>query len=74
LEGGCTAPIGAFAEIIGDEILFKGCLFSLDGQTKLEVENKVLTSKYKGFGMDCAKFILNNGGYELMHSIKKQLK
>jgi len=74
LEGGCTAPIGAFAEIIGDEILFKGCLFSLDGQTKLEVENKVLISKYKGFGKDCAKFILSNGGSELMHSIKNQLK
>ena len=28
LEGGCTAPIGALAVIIGEEILFKGCLFS----------------------------------------------
>ncbi|MCB0464953.1 MAG: hydroxymethylbilane synthase [Aequorivita sp.] len=74
LEGGCTAPIGAFAEIIDDEILFKGCLFSLDGQTKLEVEKRVLTSTYKGFGKDCATFILNNGGAELMLSIKNQLK
>ncbi|SRX52814.1 hydroxymethylbilane synthase [Aequorivita sp. CIP111184] len=74
LEGGCTAPIGASAEIIGDEILFKGCLFSLDGQTKIEVEKKVLTSKYKGFGKDCATFILNNGAAELMLSIKNQLK
>ena len=74
LEGGCTAPIGAFAEIVGDEILLKGCLFSLDGQTKIEIEKKVLTSKSKNFGRDCATFILNNGGYELMLSIKKQLK
>tara|TARA_R110000850_G_scaffold4805_4_gene21097 strand:- start:2036 stop:2947 length:912 start_codon:yes stop_codon:yes gene_type:complete len=74
LEGGCTAPIGAFAEIIDDEVLFKGCLFSLDGQTKLEIEKKVLTSKHKNFGKDCAKFILNNGGAELMLSIKKQMK
>src|SRR5690554_3044137 len=49
LEGGCTAPIGAYAELIDGKILFKGCLFSLDGQTKLEIEKKVLTSKYKGF-------------------------
>lgn len=74
LEGGCTAPIGAFAEIIDDEVLFKGCLFSLDGQTKLEIEKKVLTSKHKNFGKDCAKFILNNGGAELMLSIKKLMK
>ena len=74
LEGGCTAPIGAIAKIIGDEVLFKGCLFSLDGKTKLEIEKKVLTSKYKGFGNDCATFILNNGGSELMLSIKNDLK
>lgn len=74
LEGGCTAPIGAFAKIIGTEILFKGCLFSLDGKTKLEIERKVLTSQYKGFGKECATFILQNGGSELMLSIKKQMK
>ena len=74
LEGGCTAPIGAFAEIIDNEILFKGCLFSLDGKTKIDIEKKVLTSKYKGFGKECATFILNNGGSELMLSIKKQMK
>ena len=74
LEGGCTAPIGAFAEIIGEEVQFKGCLFSLDGKTKLDIEKKVLTSKYKGFGKECATFILNNGGSELMLSIKKQMK
>lgn len=74
LEGGCTAPIGALAEIIGDGILFKGCLFSLDGQSKIEVERKILTSAYKGFGKECATFILQNGGTELMRSIKNQLK
>ncbi|CAM3352801.1 hydroxymethylbilane synthase [Aequorivita lipolytica] len=73
LEGGCTAPIGALAEIIGNEILFKGCLFSLDGQSKLEIERKVLVSEYKGFGKECAKFILSNGGSELMSSIKNQM-
>ncbi len=74
LEGGCTAPIGALAEIFGEEILFKGCLFSLDGQSKIEVERKILTSAFKGFGKECATFILQNGGTELMRSIKNQLK
>ncbi|WP_310991623.1 hydroxymethylbilane synthase [Aequorivita marina] len=41
LEGGCTAPIGAFAEIIQEKIMFKGCLFSLDGKEMLEVEKSV---------------------------------
>ncbi len=74
LEGGCTAPIGAFAEIIDEEILFKGCLFSLDGETKIEIDKTVSINDYKGFGKECASYILKNGGESLMRSIKKQLK
>jgi hypothetical protein len=73
VDGKVGFQVGAFAEIIGDEILFKGCLFSLDGQSKLEIERKVLVSEYKGFGKECAKFILSNGGSELMSSIKNQM-
>lgn len=74
LEGGCTAPIGASAEIIEDKVVFKGCLFSLDGQTKLEIEKTVLISNYKGFGKECATYVLNTGGAELMHSIKNHTR
>lgn len=70
LEGGCTAPIGAFAEIVEDKILFKGCLFSLDGKEMLEIEKNIKTSDYKGFGKECAATILQNGGKELMVKIK----
>ncbi|MEM0517649.1 hydroxymethylbilane synthase [Aequorivita flava] len=73
LEGGCTAPIGAFAEIIGDEVLFKGCLFSLNGKNKLEIEKTVKITNYQEFGKKCALHILNNGGTELMAQIKKQI-
>lgn len=71
LEGGCTAPIGALAEIIHDKILFKGCLFSLEGEEMLEIEKSVKTGDYKGFGKECALSILKNGGKELMAKIKK---
>ena len=70
LEGGCTAPIGAFAEIVEDKVLFKGCLFSLDGKEMLEVEKSISTVEYKGFGKQCATEILKNGGKELMTKIK----
>ncbi len=73
LEGGCTAPIGAFAEIIDDEVLFKGCLFSLNGKEKLEIEKTVKIANHQDFGKECALQILKNGGSELMVHIKKQL-
>lgn len=74
LEGGCTAPIGAYAEIMNGQINFKGCLFSLDGKTNIEIERTVPASDYLGFGEKCASFILQNGGDALMLSIKRELK
>ncbi|KXO00546.1 porphobilinogen deaminase [Aequorivita aquimaris] len=73
LEGGCTAPIGSFAEIIEDKVLLKGCLFSLDGKEKLEIEKAVDKTDYLHFGKECALQILKNGGSELMAQIKSQI-
>lgn len=45
LEGGCTAPIGAYAEIKEGHIYFHGALFSLDGTQKLEIEETISVSE-----------------------------
>ena len=74
LEGGCTAPIGAFAKFTEDTIEFKGALFSLDGKQKFEVEKVVPIEQWKKLGFELAKEILNNGGAELMKNIKEALK
>lgn len=73
LEGGCTAPIGALAEINDDSITLKGILFSLDGKHKLEIEKSVKIDLYQNFGELCATEILNNGGSEVMFAIKQEL-
>lgn len=70
LEGGCTAPIGAFATIKGDQIELEGILLSIDGQTKIEIKKQTTRSNYQNFGVLCAKEVLENGGTELMQSIK----
>ena len=73
LEGGCTAPIGALATIQDEIIDFKGVLFSLDGKTKIEVNQSLSVSHSQGFGVDCALDILDNGGRELMKEIKERI-
>lgn len=73
LEGGCTAPIGGLATIEKDRIHFKGVLFSLDGTQKISIEKEINSNLYENFGELCANEILNNGGAELMHTIKKSL-
>ena len=74
LEGGCTAPIGAFAKFTEDTIEFKGALFSLEGKQKLEIEKVVPIEQWKKLGFELAKEILNNVGAELMKNIKEALK
>ena len=74
LEGGCTAPIGAFAVIKNNEIHFVGNLFSIDGRKKLEIERNVSLDHWDDFGRVCAEEILENGGAALMKSIKDTLK
>jgi hydroxymethylbilane synthase len=74
LEGGCTAPIGALATFSEDTILFKGVLFSIDGKEKIEVNKTVPLEEWKKLGFTSAQEILENGGAELMRSIKETLK
>ena len=38
LEGGCTAPIGGFAQVKNENIHFKGAVLSLDGKEIISVE------------------------------------
>ena len=73
LEGGCTAPIGALATVIDNQIRFEGALFSLDGKEKIHIEKVVDITHYNHFGQDCAKEILSNGGAEVMEKIKSDL-
>jgi hydroxymethylbilane synthase len=75
LEGGCTAPIGALATFNekDDTILFKGILLSIDGKQKIETEKTVDITEWKKLGYNLAQEILNNGGTQLMKSIKDSL-
>ena len=74
LEGGCTAPIGAIARIIEDDILFKGVLFSLDGKEKVLVEKSVPIQEWKKLGYYSAQEVLQNGGKEIMEVLRNHFK
>jgi hydroxymethylbilane synthase len=76
LEGGCTAPIGAIAKYNEeqDRIEFKGVLLSLDGKQKLEIDKSVPIEEWKKIGYYSAQELLENGGREIMATIKNQLK
>lgn len=74
LEGGCTAPIGALATIVDNQIRFEGVLFSLDGKEKIHIERTIEMDRYNDLGQQCAKEVLQNGGESVMEKIKRQLQ
>ncbi|WP_144281421.1 hydroxymethylbilane synthase [Chryseobacterium echinoideorum] len=73
LEGGCTAPIGAFAEIVENQIRFKAALCSLDGKNYIATDESFEYNEEENFGEKFANIVLENGGKELMAEIKTQI-
>jgi hydroxymethylbilane synthase len=73
LEGGCTAPIGAFATVEESRINFQGVLLSIDGKLKFTIDDSCSIDFADTFGKTCAEAILKKGGQELMASIKAQM-
>lgn len=74
LEGGCTAPIGALAQIQGDTMTFKGGLFALDGSQSCLVDTTApAESDPWAFGKSCAEELLAGEGSNLMAQIRKSL-
>ncbi|MEE9273391.1 MAG: hydroxymethylbilane synthase [Robiginitomaculum sp.] len=66
LEGGCTAPIGAYAYIKDCNVHFKGVLYSRDGLTKIDVSRVTSLHDSQNIAADCAQNIFAKGGREIM--------
>ena len=65
MQAGCSAPVGALAEIINDEIIFKGNALTLDGTQKLEVEMRLNKSDFKLIGVKAAEDLIEKGALNL---------
>ena len=74
LEGGCTAPIGALAQIEGDQLLFKGCVHALDGSQLFEVTEAFGKTDRYDMGCKAATELLAQGADDLIAQIKRQMR
>ena len=61
LLGGCSTPIGALAEIAGEEILFRGNLLDTSGEKKFSVEKKISSELAAAIGISAAHELLSRG-------------
>ena len=81
LMGGCSTPISALAEIENGILYFKGSILSLDGKEKVAVEkeftlpadeNLVAVDNFNAstWGIECAMWVLSNGGANIAEKIR----
>lgn len=73
LEGGCTAPIGAYAEVVGELVKFSGVILSIDGKEKISIQEQFPIDQYINKGKKLAESCINKGAEKLIQSIKEQI-
>jgi hydroxymethylbilane synthase len=69
LQGGCSTPIGALAELENDEIFFRGNMLSLDGKRKWAIEKILPVEMAFYLGIEAGGELLNQGGLETADQI-----
>lgn len=71
LEGGCSAPLGAFARIIGSDVHFEAILTSLDGKRKETIQVNVSLEHAASLGDHAAEEMMKR---ETVMDILKEIR
>lgn len=71
MEAGCSAPVGAFAWLDGNDILLHAVALKTDGSLQYDIELKRLSDQAKGLGRQAARELLEQGADELVQEIKE---
>lgn len=74
LEGGCSTPVSALAEIHDEVVQLRGNMFSIDGSQKAEVEKTVALADSGSLGRIAAIELLQNGGQHIADQIQHAKK
>jgi hydroxymethylbilane synthase len=66
LLGGCSTPIGALAEIKGENVFFRGNLLDPEGKKMFSIEKRISLELAASLGNAAAREILSRGGNEIV--------
>ncbi len=71
MEAGCSAPVGAFAWIDGNDILLHAVALKTDGTLQYDIELKSLSDQAEGLGRRAARQLLEQGAAKLVQEVKE---
>ena len=71
LEGGCRLPIGAYAEVNGDQLYLQGLVASSDGTRLVRDEIRGKTAQATQLGLELAERVLSAGGKAILEEVQR---
>lgn len=71
LMGGCSMPIGALAQINGDNVSFVGCVLTKDGKRMAKAEIEAPIAEADQIANKAAQQIWNSGGRQIIETFSK---
>jgi len=71
MEAGCSAPVGAYAWIEDDKVIFQAVALKIDGSLQYDIEMTAPVNEAKGLGREAAQKLLDQGADKLVEEMKK---
>jgi len=71
MEAGCSAPVGAYAWIEDNKLIFQAVALKVDGSLQYDIEMTAPVNESKGLGRIAAKKLLKQGADKLVEEMKK---
>jgi hydroxymethylbilane synthase len=69
MEAGCSAPVGAFAEIKGNKLHLQAVALTLNGKERYDFDRTVPITEAKGLGKTAAHKMLDQGAAKVMEEL-----
>jgi len=73
LEGGCSIPVFALANLLGDHLSIKGGIVSLDGKERISIVVEGIADQPEKLGEELAEKVFAAGGKVILDQINKTL-
>jgi len=70
MEAGCSAPVGAFAEIIDGNVHLSAIALKTDGTLQYDIEMSAAVADAKGLGREAGRKLLEMGASEIVADLR----
>ena len=71
MEAGCSAPVGSFAWIEGDQLILHAVALNADGSIQYDIEKSAPVNSSEKIGREAAQELLSQGAGHLIEDLRK---